>query len=378
MIPRALEQPLIDKLTHDQRAVIVYGARQVGKTTLINAVLDKLPYRALRVTADTAQIPDVLSSRNLDRLRGFTAGYDLLFVDEAQRIPEIGINIKLMVDQLPGLRIIATGSSALDLASKTRESLAGRAWLYTLHPVAALELARLKNPFEMREDLSNRLVYGSYPQVVEMRGDAERSSYLDNLASASLYKDILEMGAIRNSDKLRRLLRLLAFQIGQEVSLTELGTQLEMSKNTVASYIDLLEQSFIVFRLGGYSRNLRKEVSKLDKIYFWDLGVRNILINNMNALDARNDTGQLWENYVVAERFKRLRYSEQPGALYYWRTTSGAEIDFVEEQQGHLNAFECKWSPAATARPPASFVETYPDAEFTVVNPDTYLPVVCN
>jgi len=376
MIPRILHAALVDRLQRDTRAVILYGARQVGKTTLINRVLDELPYRTLRITADSALVPDALSSRDLSRLRGMTQGYDVLFIDEAQRVPDIGLNIKLMVDQMPSLRIIATGSSALDLASRTRESLAGRAWTYMLFPIAAQELAQMRNPFEMQQDLAARLVYGSYPTIVEMHGDDERTAWLDNLAAAALYKDILEVSAIRNSDKLRRLLRLLAFQIGQETSMSELGAQLDMSKNTVAAYIDLLEQSFVLFRLSGYARNLRKEISKLDKVYFWDLGVRNILIGNMNALDARNDVGQLWENYVIVERLKRMRYAQQPGALYYWRTRSGSEVDFVEESGGRLRGFECKWSERARVRTPTAFLEAYPEATFEVVTPQNYLAVV--
>ena len=250
MIPRYLEKRLIERLKGSHEALILYGPRQVGKTTLVNQVLNVLPGRTLRLNADTAQVPEALSSRDMAKLRGLVQGYDVLFIDEAQRVPEIGLNIKLLVDHFPELRVVATGSSSLDLASKTRESLAGRAWNYTLYPIAALELSAQMTPFEMRNDLEARLIFGSYPRVVLMIGDDdERREYLDNLAAASLYKDILEMSGIRNSDKLRRLLRLLAFQIGQEVSLNELGMQLEMSKNTVASYIDLLEQSFVVFSL---------------------------------------------------------------------------------------------------------------------------------
>ncbi|MCW1966690.1 MAG: ATP-binding protein [Anaerolineae bacterium] len=376
MIKRALEAKLIDKLNHDTRAIIVYGARQVGKTTLIQQILSQLPLRILRINADVSLVSDALSSRDLAQLQGLVQGYDVLFLDEAQRVPEIGINLKLMIDHIPGLRIIVTGSSSLDLASKTRESLAGRAWNYTLYPISALELAQTKTPFEMQQDLTSRLVYGSYPSVVTMIGNEQRAEYLENLAAAQLYKDILEMSGIRNADKLRRLLRLLAFQIGQEVSLTEIGTQLEMSKNTVAHYIDLLEQSFVLFRLGGYSRNLRKEVSKFDKIYFWDLGVRNVLINNLNALTLRNDIGALWENYVVAERLKWLRYTQSTGALYYWRSGSGNEIDCVEERDGQLTGFECKWRPPARYTPPAAFMQVYAGAQCQVVSPDNYLAVV--
>lgn len=373
MIPRYLEKRLIERLKGSHEALILYGPRQVGKTTLVNQVLNVLPGRTLRLNADTAQVPEALSSRDLAKLRGLVQGYDVLFIDEAQRVPEIGLNIKLLVDHFPELRVVATGSSSLDLASKTRESLAGRAWNYTLYPIAALELSAQMTPFEMRNDLEARLIFGSYPRVVLMIGDDERREYLDNLAAASLYKDILEMSGIRNSDKLRRLLRLLAFQIGQEVSLNELGMQLEMSKNTVASYIDLLEQSFVVFRLSGYSRNLRKEISKLDKIYFWDLGVRNILINNFNLIGQRNDIGALWENYVVAERLKWLRYTQGIGTLYYWRTKNGSEIDCIEERNGRLLGIECKWNPATKSKPPQAFVNLYPDSTFVTITPENYV-----
>ncbi len=371
MIPRALENELHERLKSGREAVVLFGARQVGKTTLVRRVLSTLPYRVLSISADEQQYPDALSSRNLDQLRALTTGYDLIFIDEAQRIPEVGINLKLMVDQLPDLRIIATGSSSLDLASKTRESLAGRAWNYTLYPIAQMELAQQHNPYELAQMLPARMIYGAYPRIVEMVGDVERRSYLDNLAASYLYKDLLEIARIRYSNQLRNLLRLLAFQIGQPVSFTELGTQLGMSKNTVADYVNLLEQSFIIFKLGGYSRNLRKEVSKQEKVYFWDLGVRNVLIGNFAPLNQRNDVGQLWENFVIAERYKLLRYKQASAQLYYWRTNTGAELDFVEERDGRLYGYECKWGQAK-ARMPQTFLDTYPESEFALINPENF------
>jgi predicted AAA+ superfamily ATPase len=329
-------------------------------------------YRSLVVNADELRFVDVLSSRDLRQLRGLTGGYELIFIDEAQRIPEIGINIKLMADNIPDLRIIASGSSSLHLASKTHEPLTGRAWSHTLFPIAFCELANHHNAFELTDMLSERMIYGSYPDIFAMAGREAKQDYLRNLTTSYLYKDVLEISNIRYSSKLRDLLKLLAFQIGQEVSFNELGAQLSMSKDTVASYVDLLEQSYVVFRLGGFSRNLRKEVSKRDKIYFWDVGVRNTIIGNLNPLSERNDAGQLWENLMISERLKWAAYQGLLGSAYFWRTYGGAEVDLVEERGGRLFGFEYKWGSKRT-RPPKSFLDAYPEAEFQVITPKNFL-----
>jgi len=371
MIPRTLQTRITEQILAGGKIVVIYGARQVGKTTLVRRVLEDLPYRSLTVNADEVRYADLLSSRDLRRLRGLVQGYELLFVDEAQRIPEIGVNLKLLVDNIPELRIVVTGSSSLDLASKVQEPLTGRAWVHRLYPIALSELARLHNPFELDDMLGERLVYGSYPELFGLPGDAQRREYLQNLSASYLYKDILEIGGVRHSSKLRNLVRLLAFQIGREVSLTELGSQLQMSKETVAAYIDRLEQSFVLFRLGGFSRNLRKEVSKQDKIYFWDLGVRNVAIDNLKPLAERDDVGVLWENTVIAERLKWLHYRQTLASLYFWRTYTGAEIDIVEEREGALYAYECKWG-RPRGRVPESFLAAYPGASFETVTRDHY------
>ena len=371
MIPRLLQAHITEQLQTGGKIVLIYGARQVGKTTLVRRVLDDLPYRSLAINADEIRYSDVLSSRDLRRLRGLVTGYDLLFVDEAQRIPEIGVNLKLLVDHLPELRIVVTGSSSLDLASKVQEPLTGRAWVHRLYPIATSELAQLHNPFELDDMLEDRLVFGSYPEIFALSGDAQRREYLQNLSASYLYKDVLEIGGVRHSSKLRSLVRLLAFQIGREVSLTELGSQLQMNRETVASYIDRLEQSFVVFRLGGFSRNLRKEVSKQDKIYFWDLGVRNVAIDNLKPLVERNDVGELWENFVIAERLKWLHYRQTLASLYFWRTYTGAEVDIVEEREGRLYAYECKWN-RPRGRLPDSFLATYPGASFDIITRESY------
>lgn len=372
MITRTIGSQLEIEIRNGKKAILLFGARQVGKTTLVQQILAQLPYRVLRINADEQRYINVLSSRDLRQLRDLTGGYELLFIDEAQRVPEIGINLKLMVDELPNVRLVATGSSSLDLASKTRESLTGRAWTHTLYPIALCELAYHYNPFELTDMLPERLVYGSYPELFTLEGGVTKRDYLRNLVTSYLYKDILEIGNLRYSSKLHDLLKLLAFQIGQEVSYPELGSQLGMSKDTLAAYIDLLEQSFVVFRLKGFSRNLRKEVTKRDKIYFWDLGVRNMVIDNLNPLADRNDVGHLWENLMIVERRKWLEYTGTVSSLYFWRLHTGAEIDMIEEQGGRLYGFEYKWSKQQT-RPPQSFLETYPAATFTVVTSENFL-----
>ncbi|MCP4427859.1 MAG: ATP-binding protein [Chloroflexi bacterium] len=369
---RNIQAKLENELQKGDKIILLFGARQVGKTTLVQRILASSPYRALSINADELRYTDVLSSRDLRQLRDLTGGYELIFIDEAQRIPEIGINLKLLADNIPNLRIIATGSSSLHLASKTREPLTGRAWTHTLYPIAFCELAHHYNAFELQDMLPERLIYGSYPELFSLEGGETKRDYLRNLTSSYLYKDILEISNIRHSRKLQNLLQLLAFQIGQEVSLNELGAQLEMSKDTVAAYIDLLEQSYVIFRLRGFSRNLRKEVSKRNKIYFWDVGVRNTVIGNLNSLSARNDVGHLWENLMISERRKWLAYQGALGSVYFWRTYGGAEIDLVEEREGKLFAFEYKWG---TKRPrlPKTFLNAYPESEFQVITPQNFL-----
>jgi predicted AAA+ superfamily ATPase len=375
MIRRSIQNKLEKEIREGRKVILLFGARQVGKTTLVQQLLANLPYRALSINADELRFINVLSSRDLRQLRDLTGGYELLFIDEAQRIPEIGLNLKLMADNIPNLRIIVTGSSTLHLASKTREPLTGRAWSHTLYPITFSELAHHYNAFELADMLPERMIYGSYPDIFSMDGREAKRDYLRNLTSSYLYKDILEIGRIRHSSKLRDLLKLLAFQIGQEISLNELGTQLGMSKDTVAGYIDLLEQSYVLFRLGGFSRNLRKEVSKRDKIYFWDVGVRNTIIGNLNPLSERNDAGHLWENLMISERRKWLAYQGALGSVYFWRTYGGAEVDMVEEREGKLFGFEYKWG-GKRPRPPKSFLGAYPEATFTVVTPENFLPHV--
>ena len=375
VIPRKLTGTVLEKLNSSDKGVVIYGARQVGKTTLVNEIVGGLGLRTLIVNGDQSRYTDVLSSRDLGKIKELVAGYELLFVDEAQRIPEIGINLKIIRDELPRLKLVVTGSSSLDLASKISEPLTGRVWTYRLYPISISELAVLYNDFELGTRLEERLVYGSYPEVFSLEGGERKLEYLQVLSDAYLYKDLLELGGLRNSAKIRDLLKLLAFQIGSEVSLSELGSTLEMSKDTVSRYIDFLEKSYVVFRLSGLSRNLRKEVGKMDKIFFYDLGVRNILIDNLKPLKDRNDAGQLWENLLIVERMKKRAYEGGYPATYFWRTHTGAELDYVEEEGGKLAGYEFKYS-YKNARPPKSWLETYPGSDFGVINLDNWLDFV--
>lgn len=373
MIPRLIAASLWQRIIDSTKIIIVYGPRQVGKTTLVGELINSLPYRSLSINADELLYQTVLSSRDLSKMKLLVDGFDLLFIDEAQRIPDIGINLKILHDALPALKIIATGSSSFELANRTKEALTGRTWTYELFPISVGELGLQQNSFLVQQRLEELLIFGSYPDTLQQPNEADKIRYLRELSSAYLYKDVLEMASIRHADKLRKLLQLLAHQVGAEVSLNELGNTLGMSKDTVSTYIDLLEKAFVVFRLSGFSRNLRKEVSKMNKIYFYDLGIRNVLIDNFRPLDLRTDVGGLWENFLVVERRKRNVYLNQFASAYFWRTYTGAELDYVEEANDQLTGFEFKFT-RKTARIPASWLENYPEAGFQVVNRENFWP----
>ena len=375
MIPRSLEAELSQRLHQSNKVLILYGARQVGKTTLARKLIANTPLKVLEINADQRPYSEVLASRDLSRLQGLVSGYELLFVDEAQRISNIGINLKILHDTLPDLRIIATGSSPFDLANQIKEPLTGRTWTYRLYPISIKEWQTHtgKNDFEMGLQLDEWLRFGSYPEVLSFENYADKQAYLEELSSSYLYKDILALANLRYPEKLRQLLKLLAFQIGNLVSIQELAQSLSLNRDTILHYLDLLEKAFVIFRLGGFSRNLRKEVVKMDKIYFQDLGIRNALIGNFNSLTIRNDKGALWENFLITERRKQVEYDRKFGASYFWRTYTGAELDYVEERDGQLFGYEFKWK-RSKARPPESWENTYPQAQYQLVNQDNFIP----
>jgi len=358
------------------KVAVVYGPRRCGKTTLLNHFIAGMPEEDyLFVTGEDIFVAEHLSSRSVDKLRSFVGNRRYLIVDEAQKIRDIGLNLKLIVDHLPQVSVIATGSSAFDLARQAGEPLTGRKYTLCLYPLAQLELGAVESAAQSLARLESRLVYGSYPDVVLADGDERRRVYLRELVSSYLYKDILELEGIRHADKLVRLLQSLAFQIGKEVSVHELGTRVGLSKNTVERYLDLLQKAFVIYALSGFSRNLRSEVVKTRRYYFYDNGVRNGLINNFNLLTARNDEGMLWENYVVMERLKKQEYTGIASNNYFWRTYERKEIDWVEEREGRLFGYEIKWG-SCVPRVPKLWADTYPEAEYMVVNRDTYLSFI--
>ena len=371
-VPRTLLTTVISDLRSATGGVIIYGPRQVGKTTIVNDVLNEVGVKTLVLNGDErGDWWESLTSRELLKIKQLVFGYDALFVDEAQRIPEIGLSLKILLDNFPKLKVIVTGSSSLDLASKISEPLTGRVNSYKLFPISQGELSNMWTPFEKEQNLEERLIYGSYPKMFSINGKEKRAKYLRNLTDGYLYRDLLEFGDIRNSTKIRDLLKLLAFQVGSQVSVTELGGALELSRSTVDRYIDLLEKSFVIFRLQGFSRNLRKEVTKMDKIYFYDTGVRNAIIGNLNLLVDRDDVGRLWENFLVVERMKRQEYNGTLYSHYFWRLTSGAELDLVEDEGGKLTGFEFKYSNK-NAKPPKSWAETYPGSFYQFVNRENW------
>jgi predicted AAA+ superfamily ATPase len=313
----------------------------------------------------------------VERLKSLVTEYELVVIDEAQQIPEIGTTLKLLHDHMPKVRVIVTGSSSFDLSNKVMEPLTGRHWSYTLYPISYGELSLDKNPFELDAYLEDALVYGTYPEIFSIQSVEEKKEFLNRLCSSYLFKDVLQVAQVRNSLKLQQLLKLLAYQIGSQVSLSELATRLDMGKDTVARYIDLLEKSFVVFRLGGLSRNLRNEVTKMDKIYFYDLGIRNSLIDTLKPLDDRNDGGQLWENFLISERIKHNSYLGRRLSPYFWRLSTGAEIDYVEEAEGIYQGYEFKWGDKQ-AKPPASWELGYPNSMFMTINRKNYLSFITN
>ncbi|MCS7037151.1 MAG: ATP-binding protein [Saprospiraceae bacterium] len=374
MIPRSYLEILTSDLASSHKIIVVYGARQVGKTTLVRELLKAQAGKVLEINADERPYWEVLSSRDWTKLRALVEGYDILFIDEAQRIPDIGINLKILHDKLPALRIIVTGSSSLDLANRIQEPLTGRAWTYVLYPISVDEWRRYTgaNAFETQLALESFLRFGMYPEIFTLSTPAQKQRYLQEITNSYLYKDILVLANIKFPEKLQQLLKLLAYQIGSEVSIQELSKSLQIHREAVVNYLDLLEKAFVVFRLGGFSRNLQKEITKMDKIYFMDIGIRNALVGNFNELSERNDVGQLWENFLLAERIKYNAYRQRFANYYFWRTYYSSELDLVEEAEGRLMGYEFKWGKRRNA-PPSAWVEAYPHAGYECYNLDNFM-----
>lgn len=370
MIERLLKIQIKNKL-YRGKAVIVVGPRQVGKTTLLRMLASDTDRSVLVWNCDEPDVRQKLNEPTSTELGAETSGADLILIDEAQRVPNIGVTLKLLIDHFPEKQVVVTGSSAIELSNSINEPLTGRKYEYTMYPFSAEELIGNHGTVEERRMLERRIVYGSYPEVVNHPGE-ERET-LTNLVSSYLYKDIFSFQDVRKPEIIEQLLQALALQLGSEVSFNELGRLLGLTSITVQRYIDLLEKSYVLFHLRSFSRNARAELKKSRKIYFYDNGVRNAMIGDYKSLDLRADVGALWENYLLSERMKHNSYSVFYGKSYFWRTQQQQEVDYIEDYDGVLHAYEFKWNASKHPRLAATFAKAYPDHTFTVVSPENYM-----
>ena len=372
-IQRTLESQLMKRLA-PQKVLLLFGARRVGKTFLVNQIVRNFSGKTMSLNGEDADTVAMLEPMSIANYRHLFQNVDLLAIDEAQHIPDIGRKLKLIVDEVPDIRVIASGSSSFDLKNQAGEPLVGRSTQFTLLPLSQQEISSVETALDTKRNLEQRLLYGTYPEVVTLDSFEQKKEYLYDIVDAYLLKDILAVDGIKNTSKMRDLLRLIAYQMGSEVSYDELGRQLGISKNTVESYLDLLQKVFVLYRLGGYSKNLRKEVTKSSKWYYVDNGIRNAVIRDFKPLSLRSDDdrGALWENYIITERMKRNHNNRLGLDFYFWRTYDQQEIDLLENDSGMLSAFEMK---AGKKKPnaPKCFQEAYPDASFHVVNAENYL-----
>ncbi len=374
-IQRTVEKQIISYLKPN-KAVVLLGARRVGKTKLIQRIIELVNEPTLFLNGDdqdTHALLAIQSKANYERLLG---NVRFLVIDEAQEIPNIGSKLKLMVDTIEGIKIIATGSSALDLNESIGEPLVGRKMTFHLYPLSQGELSKHENYLQTTQQLSNRLVFGTYPELEFLQTNNEKIQYLKEQVNSYLLKDVLAYEGIQKREKIVSLLRIIAYRIGSEISIESIGNELGISKNTVDKYLDLLSKVFIIHRVGGLSRNLDNEITKKAKWYFYDNGIRNALISNFNSLELREDQGQLWENYLIYERLKKQAYAMDYGSHYFWRTHSRQEIDWIEEKDGSLKAYEFKWAMQGKAKIPQAWTKGYPDTSFEIIDRSNFMDFI--
>lgn len=369
MIKRDLEDIVKNRL-YKGKIILIFGARQVGKTTLLKKMFGEKHSEILWLNGDEADVKELLSNTTSTQLKAFIGKNKLIILDEAQRIENIGLTLKLIVDNLKDVQVVVTGSSSFELANRLQEPLTGRKYEYFLYPVSFQEMINYTSLLEENRLLEHRLIFGYYPEVVSKVG--EEKEILSMLVSSYLYKDLFMLEQIKKPAILEKLLKALSLQIGNEVSYHEIGQLIGSDNQTIERYIDLLEKAFIVFRLQALSRNVRNEIKKTRKIYFYDTGIRNTIIKNYNPLALRNDVGYLWENYLVAERMKHNHYSQRYVNRYFWRTRQQQEIDYIEEYDGKLHAYEFKWNPNKRVKFPKTFTNAYPGSETKVITPENY------
>jgi predicted AAA+ superfamily ATPase len=365
MIERTI-QIAIEQRLFKGKAILVFGPRQSGKSTLIEAILKDKEH--LYLNGDDADVRDILTNTTATKLKMVVGNKKILFIDEAQRIPNIGLTLKLFTDQIKDVQVIATGSSAFELSSQVNEPLTGRKYEFMLYPLSFAELVQHDGLILEKRLIEHRMIYGYYPEIVTKVG--EEAELLKLLAGSYLYKDLLMLEQIKKPLILEKLIKALALQVGSEVSFHELAQTIGSDRKTVDKYIDLLEKTYVVFRLPAFSRNVRNEIKKGKKIYFYDCGIRNAVINNFKALSSRTDTGALWENYVISERMKFLRYNNLDTDQYFWRTTQQQEIDLIEDDGEQLTAFEFKWGKKEKVRFPQTFTDSYKGAKTFVISPE--------
>lgn len=366
MIKRKLEYIIEEKL-HDGKAILLMGPRQVGKTTLLKMLFSGRD-DVLWLNGDELDVQRLFDNISATRLKAIFGNKKIVVIDEAQRIVDIGLRVKLVTDQIPGVQLVATGSSSFDLANKMNEPLTGRKWEYKMFPLSFGEMVDNHGLLEEKRMIPHRLVYGYYPEVVVRSG--EEQEILRLLSDSYLYKDVLTLDQISKPDSLVKLLQALAFQVGSQVSYNELAQLCGLDSKTVEKYVILLEQSYVIFRLNSFNRNLRNELKTSKKIYFYDNGIRNALVANFSQIESRTDVGALWENFLISERRKFLHYTRQWGNSWFWRTKEQKEIDLVEERDGQIVGYEFKWNPETKVKLPRLFLDTYSGSEFKVIHRD--------
>lgn len=366
---------LISKKLQANKVVVLLGARRVGKTKLIEKILENAIEKYLFLNGDdveTHNLLEIQSTANFKRILGDTK---FLIIDEAQEIPNIGKKLKLMVDTIADLKILVTGSSAFEINNQIGEPLVGRMKTINLYPIAQIEFSKNENFIATRNNLEDRLVYGSYPEVSQIINREEKINYLKEIVNTQLLRDILAFEGIKKRDKIIALLQIIAFRTGSEISLESIGRDLQISKNTVEKYLDLFSKVFVIYSVSGFSRNRDNEITKMKKWYFVDNGIRNAIINSFNSLNMREDSGKLWENYLNSERMKKMSYNESFVDAYFWRTHTKQEIDRIEIIDEKIAAFEYKYGKVK-AKIPTEFAKSYPEATFETINQDNYLDFI--
>ena len=373
MIKRAYN---LKELIKPNKVLVIYGPRRVGKTTLLNNFLANIKTKYKLDSGDNIRTQQVLSSQDFTQIIEYASGYDLIAIDEAQQIANIGTGLKIIVDQIPDIMVIATGSSSFDLSGAIGEPLTGRKKTITLYPISQQELISIYNRYELKEKLEEFLVFGSYPEVITSKSRKDRIDVLEEIVNSYLLKDVLTLDRIKGPKVLLDLLKLIAFQVGSQVSLNEIASQIKLDVKTVGRYLDIFEKAFVIKRIGGFSRNLRKEIVSKAKYYFWDNGIRNAVISQFNPLDSRNDIGILWENFILIERIKKCAYQNIYGSFCFWRTYDGQELDLVEEREGKLFGYEFKWPEKRKVKSPKDWLKAYNNSEFEIINKENYLDFI--